>query len=149
MTKPPLGKVEALLYVLQHIKTKRMCHNYDTPSLYDNGNRVGVCFQSKDALGRGIYVNIDGYNLTHQQYIYKQLPRLGILWNRIMDKNGNRRLLDMSRLCDNGWHLPLWDVWNKYFERYGLFELNVPMCDDIFRIKPFKKLRLRNRGPHN
>lgn len=124
-------------------------NNYGVRLLYDNGNRVGVCFQSKDALVRGIYVNIDGYNLTHQQYIYKQLPRLGILWNRIMDKNGNRRLLDMSRLCDNGWHLPLWDVWNKYFERYGLFELNVPMCDDIFRIKPFKKLRLRNRGPHN
>ncbi|MBQ9575514.1 MAG: hypothetical protein IJV11_01410, partial [Muribaculaceae bacterium] len=32
MTKPPLGKVEALLYVLQHVTTKRMCHNYDTPS---------------------------------------------------------------------------------------------------------------------
>ena len=34
MTKPPLGKVEALLYVLQHVTTKRMCHNYDTPSTF-------------------------------------------------------------------------------------------------------------------
>ena len=32
MTKPPLGKVEALLYVLQHVTQKRMCQNYDTPS---------------------------------------------------------------------------------------------------------------------
>ena len=80
---------------------------------------------------------------------YRNIYEEVLLWNRIMDKNGNRRELDMSRLCDNGWHLPLWDVWNKYFERYGLFELSVPMCDDIFRIKPFKKLRLSNRGPHN
>ena len=33
MTKPPLGKVEALLYVLQHVTKKRMCQNFDTPSL--------------------------------------------------------------------------------------------------------------------
>ena len=30
MTKPPLGKVEALLYVLQHVTQKRMCQNFDT-----------------------------------------------------------------------------------------------------------------------
>ena len=32
MAKPPLGKVEALLYVLQHISRKRACQNFDTPS---------------------------------------------------------------------------------------------------------------------
>ena len=35
MTKPPLGKVEALLYVLQHVTQKRMCQNFDTSSLYE------------------------------------------------------------------------------------------------------------------
>ncbi len=34
MTKPPLGKVEALLYVLQHVTQKRMCQNFDTPSCF-------------------------------------------------------------------------------------------------------------------
>ena len=36
MAKPPLGKVEALLYVLQHVTQKRMCQNFDTPSLFIN-----------------------------------------------------------------------------------------------------------------
>ena len=36
MTKPPLGKVEALLYILQHVTQKRMCQNFDTPSFFQD-----------------------------------------------------------------------------------------------------------------
>ena len=127
-------------------------NNDGVRELYDNRKRVGVYYLSKDARGMYVHPTIIGYHVTHQQFRYKQLSRQRGLWNRILHKNGERRELDMSRLCDNGWHLPLWDVWNEYFERYGLFTLNVPMCypDSIHRLKAFNRPNpLRKRGPHN
>lgn len=42
---------------------------------------------------------------------------------------GRRRWLDMSVLCENGKHMPLWSTWERYMECYGLLDRKLKFRD--------------------